>query len=134
MSLNLPLSHHQRREAMCVHMQVTECSLACHGCAFSAPYHGSYIAVQELLRCSSLSVCEELETKSQPNLSKCPRPVPAAMQGDARLASSQAKHLLQGRGNSDARESSRAGPGSSCFWVLLPPCLPFSNQGASASS
>lgn len=76
MSLNLPLSHHQRREAMCVHMQVTECSLACHGCAFSAPYHRSYIAVQELLRCSSLSVCEELETKSQSNLPKYPGQCP----------------------------------------------------------
>lgn len=86
---------------MCVHVQVTECSRACHGHT-SAPCHGSYTAVQELLRCSSLSVCEELETESQSNLPKCPRPVPTAMRGDARLASSQAKHLLQGRGNVDA--------------------------------
>lgn len=130
MSWNLPVNHHHQREEMCVHVQVMERRLARHRRTFSPPCHGSHTAVRKLLFCSFLSVYEELEVKSQSNLPKHSQPEPAAIRGDARLASSQTKHLLQWRGNVDAGRAHRRGR---CWKQLFPgvaPCLPFSNPGA----
>lgn len=117
---------------MCVHVQLTECSLACHGRAFSAPFHGSYTAVQELPCCSTLPVCECVKNwKLRVSLTSPRAPGQCLLPCEVMPDWPAARQNICFRGGEMwmLGESTRAGAGSSCFWVLLPPCLPFSNPG-----
>lgn len=114
---------------MCVHMQVMECSclswarLLCTLSRFVILLCRSFCVVLVCQCVKNWKLRVSLTSPSAPG--QCPLPCEVMPDWPA------ARQNICFRGGETQMfgESARAGAESSCFWVLLPLCLPFSNPG-----